>query len=119
VEVPAELSIKEVRRAILKTKKNNAPEPDEIPNRVIHLIAYYSPKLIMRLFQACLDQGVHPEAFKKATIIILRKDGNKNYLNSILYRSIALLNIFKKILEAVISNCIYFLIETHALLPDT
>jgi hypothetical protein len=64
VEVPAELSIEEVRRAILKTKKDNAPGPDEIPNRVIHLIVHYSPGLIMRLFQACLDQGVHPEAFK-------------------------------------------------------
>jgi hypothetical protein len=59
------------------------------------------------------------KAFKKTIIIIFCKNNNKNYLNLILYRFIALLNIFKKILKAVISNCIYFLIETHTLLPDT
>jgi hypothetical protein len=119
IEAPAELSIEKVRRAILKTKKNNASESDEISNRVIHLIAHYSPELIMRLFQACLDQGVHPETFKKAITIILRKDGNKNYLNPKLYKFIALLNTLEKALKAVISNRIYFLVETHALLPDT
>jgi hypothetical protein len=119
IEVPAELSIEEVRRAILKTKKDNASESDEIPNRIIHLIARYSLRLIMRLFQACLDQGVHPKAFKKAITVILRKDGDKDYSSSKLYRSIALLNTLGKALKAVISNRLHFLAETHALLPDT
>jgi hypothetical protein len=119
IEVPAELFIEKVRRAILRIKKDNASELDEIPNRIIHLIARYSPGLIMRLFQACLDQGVHPEAFKKAITVILRKDGNKDYLSLKLYRSIALLNTLGKTLKAVISNRLRFLTETHALLPDT
>jgi hypothetical protein len=118
IEVPAELFIEEVKRAILRTKKNNALKSDEISNKVIHLIARYSPELIMRLFQAYLDQGVHPEAFKKAITVILRKDDDKDYLNSKLYKSIALLNTFGKALEAVISNYVRFLVETHALLPD-
>jgi hypothetical protein len=119
IEIPVKLSIEEVRRAILRTKKDNASKLDEIPNKVIHLIARYSPKFIMRLFQACLNQGVHPKAFKKATTVILRKDDNKNYLSLKLYRPIALLNTLGKILKAVISNCLYFLAETHALLPNT
>jgi hypothetical protein len=118
VKVPAELSIEEIKRAILRTKKDNASESDEIPNKVIHLIARYSPRLIMRLFQACLDQGVHPEAFKKAITVILYKNDNKDYLNSKLYKSIALLNTLGKALETVISNCIRFLVETHALLSN-
>jgi hypothetical protein len=118
MKVPAELFIEEVKRAILKTKKDNALRLDEIPNKIIHLIARYSPGFIMRLFQACLDQRVHSEAFKKTITVILRKDDNKDYLNLKLYRLIALLNIFEKTLKTVISNRIYFLVETHALLPN-
>jgi hypothetical protein len=73
----------------------------------------------MRLFQACLNQEVHSKTFKKTTIVILRKNNNKNYLNLKLYRFIALLNILGKALKAVISNRLYFLAETHALLPNT
>jgi hypothetical protein len=57
--------------------------------------------------------------FKKATTVIIRKDGDRNYSNLEVYKSIALLNILKKTLEAVISNCIRFLTETHTLLPNT
>jgi hypothetical protein len=51
--------------------------------------------------------------------VIIRKDGDRDYLNSKIYKLIALLNILKKALEAVVSNYIYFLAETHALFPDT
>jgi hypothetical protein len=51
--------------------------------------------------------------------VIIRKDGDRDYSNSEVYRLIALLNTLKKALEAVISNYIYFLTETHTLLPNT
>jgi hypothetical protein len=73
----------------------------------------------MRLFQACIDQRIHSKTFKKATTVIIRKDGDRDYSNSKAYRPIALLNILEKALEAVISNRIYFLAETHALLSNT
>jgi hypothetical protein len=50
--------------------------------------------------------------------VIIRKDGDRDYLNLEVYRLIALLNILKKTLEAVVSNYIYFLTETHTLLSD-
>jgi hypothetical protein len=51
--------------------------------------------------------------------VIIRKDGDRDYSNSKVYKSIVLLNTLEKALKAVVSNCIYFLAETHALLPDT
>jgi hypothetical protein len=51
--------------------------------------------------------------------MIIRKNGDRDYLNLKIYKLIILLNILKKALKAVISNCIYFLTETYALLPDT
>jgi hypothetical protein len=119
LEVPTELSLKKVKQAILKTKKNNASNSDEIPNRIIHFIIRISPATIMRLFQAYIDQKIHSKTFKKATTVIIRKNGDRDYSNSEAYKPIALLNILRKALEAVISNCIYFLAETHALLSNT
>jgi hypothetical protein len=50
--------------------------------------------------------------------VIIRKNGDRDYLNLKTYKLIALLNILKKVLEAVISNYIYFLTETHTLLSN-
>jgi hypothetical protein len=65
-----------------------------------------------------MNQKVYLKTFKKIIIIIIRKNGDKNYLNLKIYRLIALLNILKKTLKAVISNCIYFLTKTYALFPN-
>jgi hypothetical protein len=113
------ITIEETQQAALSTKKDKAPGLDGIPNRVIHIIARETPTLLQRLFQACLDLGVHPSHFKKATTVIIRKPGKANYSNPSAYRPIALLNTLGKTLEAVISNRIRFLAEEHALLPDT
>ena len=118
IEVPTELFIDEVKRAILKSKKDSALRPNGIPNRIIHLIARHSPALIIKFFQACLNQGVHPNTFKKATTVILRKEGNRDYLSPKIYKLITLLNTLGKALELVISNRLRFLVKTYALLPE-
>jgi hypothetical protein len=119
LKVPTELLFKEIKRAIFKIKKNNASGLDGISNKVIYFIIRTSPAIIMRLFQAYINQKVHLKIFKKATTVIIRKDGDRDYLNSEIYKSIALLNILKKALKAVISNYIYFLAETYTLLSNT
>ena len=58
VDMPSELTITEVTQAILLTKKDNAPGPDGIPNRVLHRIACVSPALLRNIFQACLNLGI-------------------------------------------------------------
>ena len=117
--VPAALSHEEVIRAIRKTKKDNSPGLDGIPNRVLHLIARHSPESVVRLFQACYKLGVHPDAFKRASTVIIRKIGKADYLNPSAYRPIALLNTLGKALKVIILNRIRFLIKTYNLLPAT
>jgi hypothetical protein len=73
----------------------------------------------MRLFQTYINQRIYSKMFKKVIIIIIRKDGDRDYLNSKIYKLIALLNILKKALKVVISNYIYFLTKTHTLLSNT
>ena len=50
---------------------------------------------------------------------MLKKSGKSDYTNSLVYRSIALLNTLEKVLEAVISNRIKFIAKAHDLLSDT
>jgi hypothetical protein len=119
LKVSTELSFEEIKRTIFKIKKNNASSSDEISNKIIHLIIRTSPAIIMRLFQAYINQGVYSKTFKKAITVIIRKNGDRDYLNLKIYKLIALLNTLKKALKAVISNRIYFLTETHTLLSNT
>jgi hypothetical protein len=51
--------------------------------------------------------------------MIIRKNSDRDYSNLKIYKLIVLLNILKKALKTVISNYIYFLTKTHALLPNT
>jgi ribonuclease HI/exonuclease III len=119
INIPQRISVRELHRAISKTKKDSAPGPDGIPNRIVKLIARDTPEILLRLFQACLDRGIHPTAFKKATTIIIRKFRKENYSDPAAYRPIALLNTLGKTLESIISERIRFAAESHALLPAT
>jgi len=114
-----EITEREILKAVNRTSKDKAPGPDELPNRVIQIVVRRRTPLIRRLFQACLDQGVQPDHFKNACTVMLKKPGKSDYTNPSAYRPIALLNTLGKVLEAVISNRIKFIAETHDLLPDT
>jgi hypothetical protein len=51
--------------------------------------------------------------------MILKKLRKSNYINSLIYRLITLLNTLSKVLEAVILNRIKFITKTYNLLLDT
>ena len=89
---------------MLKIKKDNAPNPDGIPNRVIYLLVNERSILLVRLFDVYYRIGVHPTAFKRATTVILRKPKKADYSNPKIYRLIALLNTLGKALKAVIAE---------------
>jgi hypothetical protein len=50
--------------------------------------------------------------------VIIRKNDDRDYSNLKVYKLIALLNILRKALKAVISNYIYFLTKTYTLLSN-
>lgn len=114
-----EIAEREILKAISRTKKDKAPGPDDIPNRVVQILVREKTKLIKRLFQACLTHGVQPAHFKTARTVMLKKPGKEDYSNPSAYRPIALLNTLGKILESVISNRIKYFAESYELLPDS
>jgi hypothetical protein len=68
---------------------------------------------------ASVELGCHPQRWRSAQIIVLRKPGKPDYSQPGAYRPISLLNTLGKLLEAVIARRLSFYTEHHRLLPDT
>jgi hypothetical protein len=119
LDTPDEISNDEIKHASLRTKSDKAAGPDQIPNRVIHILARHRDSLLKTLFQACWDLAYHPIAFHKAVTVFLRKHGKGDYTDPAAYRPIALLSTLGKVLESIVSTRLRDLAETHTLLPDS
>lgn len=50
-----------------------APGPDGVPDIVIKEIVKSNPEILRKLFNKCLEQGVFPESWKIAKLVLLRK----------------------------------------------
>lgn len=107
----------ELREAIHKTKPGKAPGPDDIPNQIVRAAEEQLTPLLLPIFNACLEQGVHPEAWKTAITVSLRKAGKPDYSAPKAYRPIALLSTLGKVLESIIAQRLAYWAEEHQLLP--
>ena len=115
------ISKSEVLETLQQLNTDKAPRPDGISNRIFRACAKKLLKMIMPLFQACITQAYHPEAFKIANTITMKKPGEKDtdYATPNDYHSIALLNTLGKVIESIMGKKISYLAETHQLLPKT
>lgn len=92
---------------------------DEIPASVLRLAWPVIGNRITKLFQTCLHSGRHPQAFKKAEIIILPKLGPRDRALPKSYRPIALLSCLGKGLERLVARRLSYLCQAHSVLaPD-
>jgi ribonuclease HI len=109
----------EIRRSLKTAKSSTAPGEDGLPTLVWKHLWKYLGKLITRIFTASIDLGHHPKRWRGAKIVVLRKPGKPDYSVPGAYRPISLLNTLGKLLEAVITRRLSYLVEKHGLLPDT
>ena len=119
-QLPCQSKISEddITRVIWRLKPDKAPGNDEITNRIVKLAVKTLGKQWARLFTACLLLGHHPQAFRTAVTVVLRKPGKPDYSNPAAYRPIALLNTLGKVLETIVAGRVSVLAERHSLLPD-
>ncbi len=109
----------EVSEAIRSSKADNAPGPDQLPNRVLKLGSQLLIPVLTRLFQASIDLQYWPDQFKQATVVVLRKEAKPDYQDPKAYRPVALLNTLSKVMEFVLARRIAYQAETYNLLPRT
>lgn len=99
-----EVGMGELLRAIKRgLKGNTAPGPDGLHKKVWALASRVLAEHIRQLFNNCLKRGVFPSAWRRAKLVLLRKEG-KDVGSPSAYRPICLLDEVGKLFERVIAN---------------
>jgi hypothetical protein len=109
----------EIERSLQAAKGSTAPGEDGLPTLVWKQLWKYLKHFIAEIFTASINLGYHPQRWRRAKIVVLRKPVKPDYAVPGAYRPISLLNTLGKLLEAVIAPRLSYLAEKHGLLPDT
>jgi hypothetical protein len=113
-----QLTLREVEAAIMQSKPDKAPGPDEITFRVWKELWPILGSVVLKLYQASLDLKYVPQRWRTAKIVVLRKPNKPDYSVSKAYRPISLLETISKGLETVVARRLSYLAETYRLLPE-
>lgn len=93
----------------LDVKKSEGP--DNIPNLFLKRYAEWVAKFLIVIFNASLQQHNVPNDWRRARVVPIYKAGTKNNVNN--YRPISLTCTCCKLLEHVLSRCLYEYIERY------
>lgn len=107
------VTISEVIDTINNLKNSKATGPDDFSIKIIKQCANELAKPLCHLVNECFNNGKFPNLLKISKIIPLPKKGDGNLLNN--YRPIALLSVFSKIFEKLLSKRIVFFLESNEL----
>jgi hypothetical protein len=97
-----------VERALFGQAVQKAPGPDRLNFKALQLLWGWDEAWIIALVQQCFQLGIHPQLWKTARGILLKKPGKKSeeYLLIRVYRVISLLNSLEKIVEKIAAEAI-------------
>ena len=101
----------ELERAVFSMKANKAPGPDGIPAEVLQLVFHACPDLLLSTYNACLRDGVFPECWKVARLLLISKGKGKAELPSA-YRPLCMLDTAGKVLERLVKGRLNDAIQT-------
>jgi ribonuclease HI len=102
------VTVTDIRKAILKAR-NTTPGQDEIPTAILKAAWPLIETRVLALFQACLDYGHHPAAFRVAILAMIPKPNKPDRTSYRAYRPIALLSVLGKGLERLLAQKIAWL----------
>lgn len=95
-------TIEKVNKAVKRTKrKNTALGMDNINGKIISFVHQVCPSILLGLFNQCIKEGVIPLAWKRARVILFKKD-KKPVGEPSSYRPICLLNVVGKVFESLL-----------------
>lgn len=99
-EVPM-FSAEELMTAVAALKSGKAPGPDGIYAEVIKIVAHTTPRLLLEMMNACLQEGVFSARWKQARLVLISKGkGDPNSPSS--FRPLSLLDTCGKTLELLL-----------------
>ena len=93
---------------------NKAHGHNEISIGMLKLCESAITEPLYLIFRNCLSSNTFPDVWKKASVIPVRKKGDKQVLRN--YHHMSLLPICGKIFEKFVFNALYSFFEDHKLL---
>lgn len=91
----------ELTSAARTLKTGKAPGPDGVPAEVLQAVAAERPSMLLRMYNACLTEGVFPHMWKKQQLTLISKNkGDPERAEA--YRPLCMLNTAGKLLERLI-----------------
>ena len=107
----------ELDTAISSLPKNKAAGMDDIPYEFIIYLPEKAKSFLLGITIQCLREGIFPCSQKTSLILPFLKNGKDPSLPES-YRPIALLPVIGKVLEKLIFNRLYWLMETNSKIPQ-
>ncbi len=108
----------EVKQIIRRVKADKASDPSDISNRALQASLAELISVLTSLFNACVIHKYHSKQFKKTQTIVLCKSKKNDYIDSKMYRLIALLDIMSKALKSIMIKRLSDIIKTHHMLSN-
>ena len=107
----------EVLSALNNLNPNKSTGPDQIPTKLLKMIALLIAEPLTKLFNKSLSLGTFPTLWKQARVTpVYKKKGSSSDATN--YRPISLLSCISKILEKLVFNKIYLHLTKYNLLPE-
>jgi len=111
------ITIEKINKLIRSLLNSKALGLDSIPNKVFKIAALVIVKDLAEIASYYFANGTIPESLKESIIVVLRKEGKKDYSLLSSYRLIALKNTLVKVLKKYIANIILKAAKKYRLLP--
>jgi len=108
----------EVKQTIRRVKADKASDASDISNRALQASLAELISVLTSLFNACVTHKYHSKQFKKIQTIVLRKLKKSDYINSKMYRLIALLDIMSKALKSIMIKRLSDIVKIHCMLSN-
>lgn len=106
---PFELSVPDVRNAIIALDISKSIGPDEIPNSLLKQCVEGFSNPLHILFNESLSIGSFPSVWKISHIVPIHKKGSKIPVEN--YRGISILSAIPKMFECIVHNHLYRWVE--------
>jgi len=108
----------EVKQTIRRVKADKASNTSNISNKALQASLAKLISVLTSLFNACIIHKYHSKQFKKTQTIVLHKSKKSDYIDSKMYRLIALLNIMSKALKSIMIKRLSDIVEIHHMLSN-
>jgi len=106
----------EVHEALFSTNSNTSPGPSQISYTMLKWAWPIIQTELTTLIQKCLARGYHPQQWRRAIAVALRKPNKPDYSKPRTYRLITLLECIGKLLEKIVAHKLTYMIGRYKLI---